>query len=154
MESRGSRIRLPAATRKEALDLAISHSQPHIRDLFERFIPNDQRPQRLGNLVSPTQILSLAGDVSRGARLFAATEGIQCKSCHQINKAGTAVGPDLSHVGKQLTRSSDPAEHPKTVRDDKSQVRYLPGRDQPGAYRHRPARREDRSNASRPSWCP
>ena len=97
--------RLPAATRKEVLQLAISHPQPHIRELFERFVPSDQRPQRLGNLVSPTQILSLAGDVSRGARLFAATEGIQCKNCHQINKVGTAIGPDLSHVGKQLTRA-------------------------------------------------
>jgi putative heme-binding domain-containing protein len=37
--------------------------------------------------------------------LFAATEGIQCKNCHQINKVGTAIGPDLSHVGKQLTRA-------------------------------------------------
>ena len=97
--------RLPAATRKEVLDLAVGHPQPHIRELFERFVPSDQRPQRLGNVVNPTQILSLAGDVSRGARLFAATEGIQCKSCHQINKVGTAIGPDLSHVGKQLTRS-------------------------------------------------
>ncbi len=97
--------RLPATTRKEILDLAVGHPQPHIRELFERFIPNDQRPQRLGSLVSPAQILSLAGDVSRGAQLFAATEGVQCKSCHQINKVGTAIGPDLSHVGKQLTRS-------------------------------------------------
>lgn len=97
--------KLSAAARQQALARARDHAQPHIRDLFERFIPDDQRVQRLGSLVSAKDILGLVGNASRGERLFAATDGIQCKNCHQVNKVGTAVGPDLSRVGKQFTRA-------------------------------------------------
>ena len=96
--------RLPATMRQTILTRAMKHPEPHIRDLFERFVPDTQRIQRLGSLVTARQILDLSGNARQGERLFAATSGVQCKNCHQIKKVGTAVGPDLSHVGKQMTR--------------------------------------------------
>ena len=41
-------------------------ADPAIRDLFERFVPEERRVKRLGSAVRPAEILALAGDAERG----------------------------------------------------------------------------------------
>jgi mono/diheme cytochrome c family protein len=86
---------LPAPAASLAIETATRHSDVSIRDLFERFLPPEQRLRRLGNAVQPEQILSLPGDPALGKRVFFETAGVSCKNCHRILKDGKDVGPDL-----------------------------------------------------------
>ena len=47
---------------------AIARTSPHveIRDLFERFIPVNERQKRLGDVIDRASILALSGDAARG----------------------------------------------------------------------------------------
>ena len=96
---------LPAPVASLVIDKATRHSDVSIRDLFERFLPPDQRIKRLGSVVQPQQILSLSGDQERGKRIFFETAGVSCKTCHRIQKEGKEVGPELTTIGKKLTRA-------------------------------------------------
>jgi len=78
---------------------------PEIRDLFERFLPEEKRIKRLGSVVKPEQILSIPGDVNRGRKLFFEAQGVQCRNCHRIGGQGTEVGPDLDGIGKKYSRA-------------------------------------------------
>jgi putative heme-binding domain-containing protein len=82
-----------------------AHSDPAIRDLFERFIPEEQRVQRLGGTITAANILLLKGDAERGRALFFDTAGVQCKNCHKIRDLGQALGPELTQIGKKLDKS-------------------------------------------------
>ncbi len=93
-----------AAITKQAIARATQHGDSHVRDLFERFLPEQQRTKRLGTAIRPEQILALDGDAARGQAVFFQTVGVQCKNCHRIGQQGTEVGPDLSQIGKKLTR--------------------------------------------------
>ena len=77
------------------------HAEAHVRDLFERHLPEEKRTKRLGSVVDPAKILALVGDAASGRKLFFETESVQCKNCHQIQGKGNNVGPDLSEVGKK-----------------------------------------------------
>ena len=92
---------LPDATVNLVVSQATQHGEVSVRDLFERFLPPDQRVKRLGSVVEPDQILSLPGDAERGKQVFFATEGIACKNCHRIGTEGKDVGPDLTAIGKK-----------------------------------------------------
>ncbi|MBT4866169.1 MAG: c-type cytochrome [Planctomycetaceae bacterium] len=72
-----------------------------IRDLFERFLPEEQRTKRLGNVVKPEELLALNGNAERGRIVFFEAAGVQCKNCHKIQGKGKEVGPDLSQIGKK-----------------------------------------------------
>jgi putative heme-binding domain-containing protein len=96
--------RLPAAVRAEVL-AAAAKADAQVLDLFERFVPEERRVQRLGNVIRPEQILSLKGDAARGKALFFQSSGLQCVNCHRVNGTGAQVGPDLSHIAKQQTRT-------------------------------------------------
>jgi putative heme-binding domain-containing protein len=77
-----------------------------IRDLFEGYLPQPEPAERkLGSSPRPRSILALRGDAGRGEKLFWST-ALNCSSCHQIGGRGTAVGPDLSAIGK-LRRRED-----------------------------------------------
>ncbi|QDV14364.1 Soluble aldose sugar dehydrogenase YliI precursor [Rosistilla oblonga] len=94
---------LPEAVASLTIARAAKHPDAGIRDLFERFLPADQRVERLGNVVATDQILALSGDADRGRLVFFETAGVSCKNCHRIGEAGTAVGPDLTTIGKKLS---------------------------------------------------
>jgi putative heme-binding domain-containing protein len=96
--------RLPASIRPQVL-AAAQKRDSQISDLFERFLPDSQRVQRLGNLIKPETILGLKGDPGRGKELFFKTAGLQCINCHQIAGTGSKLGPDLSHIGKKYNRA-------------------------------------------------
>jgi putative heme-binding domain-containing protein len=96
--------RVPVSVRSEVLDAATA-ADPAVRDLFERFLPDEQRVKRLGNLIRPEQILSLRGDTARGRELFFKASASQCVNCHRVNGNGSDLGPDLSQIGKKYTRA-------------------------------------------------
>jgi putative heme-binding domain-containing protein len=91
------------AVREEVIAKATTSPVPEVRDLFERFIPQAERTRRLGAVIDPAEILALAGDVEAGRKVFFEVEGVRCRSCHQVRGKGTALGPDLSEIGKQNT---------------------------------------------------
>jgi putative heme-binding domain-containing protein len=98
--------RLPATTRKLVLDAALSPTTDQaIRDLFEAFLPEEERTQRLGDTIRPDDVLKLAGDATRGRQLFHESTVVQCRNCHRIDGKGTELGPDLDAIGKKYERA-------------------------------------------------
>ncbi len=84
---------------------AAHHREVSVRDLFEHFLPPEQRTQRLGTVIHADQILALVGDSIRGRKVFFETAGVQCKTCHRIDQHGVEVGPDLEKVGRKYGRA-------------------------------------------------
>jgi uncharacterized repeat protein (TIGR03806 family) len=93
------------STRQEIAARASQHADPQIRDLFERFLPDDQRTPRIAVVINPREVLALRGDASRGRTLVLETAGMQCKNCHRLENAGNELGPDLSQSVKKLTKA-------------------------------------------------
>lgn len=75
-----------------------------IRDVFERFLPDELRSKRLGNVIRPEQILGMTGDATRGAELFARSTAVTCRNCHRVGDTGGKLGPELTQIAKKLTR--------------------------------------------------
>ncbi len=98
------REQLPAPVAEAAIQQAAQHAEVSVRDLFEPFLPTEQRVKRLGAVIDPAQILSLEGDIERGRQVYFNTAGVQCKSCHRIQQIGNEVGPDLTTIGQKLDR--------------------------------------------------
>jgi nitric oxide reductase subunit C len=69
--------------------------------------PQDAKARRTG-------VAAVAMGVSAGAALF---KDKGCFACHRMNETGGTLGPDLTHVGTQLTRESIAKilEDPKAV---------------------------------------
>lgn len=76
-----------------------------VRDLFERFLPEEHRVKRLGTTIQPAQILALKGDGERGQHLFLQAATVSCRNCHRVGDQGKAFGPDLTAIGKKLDRA-------------------------------------------------
>jgi uncharacterized repeat protein (TIGR03806 family) len=92
---------LSLETKTLVLNQASFTSDPLVRDLFERFLPEEKRVKRLGNVIRPADVLKLPGDPARGKRVFGDMAGVQCKTCHRIGNMGRDVGPDLDGIGKK-----------------------------------------------------
>src|SRR5205085_1345278 len=56
--------------RDYAVRLGTAHEDPLIRDLFERYLPEEARVKRLGTSIKPEDILALPGNAQRGKQLF------------------------------------------------------------------------------------
>ena len=95
----------PPAIQKQVLDAVVAHSDGQIRDLFERFLPPEQRVQRLGTAFDTARLLAMPGDAERGRAIYFDLAGVQCKNCHRIGETGGTVGPDLDHIGKKYNRA-------------------------------------------------
>jgi len=89
--------------REELLAAAERLPPGPVRDLFEPFMPLDVLHRKLGSSPRPRSILSLTGDSKRGEALFWSS-AVNCGTCHKIGERGTAVGPELTALGKQRTR--------------------------------------------------
>jgi putative heme-binding domain-containing protein len=97
---------LPAKVRDVVVAHAAESNAAEVRDLFERFLPEEKRVKRLGNVIRPETILALKGDSGRGRKLFFEASGVQCRNCHRIGGQGTEVGPDLDQIGKKYDRAA------------------------------------------------
>ena len=97
--------RLAEPVEQLAITRGTAHADPVIRDLFERFVPEDQRVKRLGTAIKPEAILALTGDASRGRQLFFQAASVQCRNCHKIGNEGKPLGPELTTIGKKLDRA-------------------------------------------------
>ncbi len=86
--------------RQQAIAQGSALVDPLRRELFERFLPENQRRRVLGSDIHPEALLSLQGDATRGQSLFAAL----CVACHRIGQIGTDFGPDLSHIAAKYQR--------------------------------------------------
>jgi putative heme-binding domain-containing protein len=99
---------LPADDRARIVAWGTSHGDPQVRDLFERFTPEEQRRERLGTSILSGELLALEGDADRGRKLWESAT-LTCRSCHHSATEPTtdrpAVGPDLVGIGKRLTRA-------------------------------------------------
>jgi putative heme-binding domain-containing protein len=96
---------LPAVVRDQAITAGVASAESQIRDLFEKFLPDDRRSQRLGSVVRPEKLLADSGDAARGRELFLATPTVACKNCHKIASIGSDLGPDLTHIGTKYTKA-------------------------------------------------
>lgn len=97
--------RLEADLRQAALDLAWKSPLPTVRDLFERFKPEDQREVTIGLAPDVTKLLAVQGDAKRGSTVLSMQGKLAtCYACHFINGAGRDFGPDLSKLGARLKR--------------------------------------------------
>jgi putative heme-binding domain-containing protein len=76
-----------------------------VRDLFERFVPEERRVKRLGSDIHPDQILALKGEAARGERVFFAEGRVQCFQCHRVRGKGRDFGADLSRIGQKYSRA-------------------------------------------------
>ena len=97
--------RMPESIRELVLKAALARTDPAVRDLFEVFIPDEQRTQRLGDVINPAEILKLTGDRERGRTLFHESTVVQCRNCHRIAGKGNELGPDLGEIGKKNDRA-------------------------------------------------
>ncbi len=91
--------------RTRAIARGVAHRDPNIRDLFERFIPEESRTRTLGDPIDPQLVLGRTGDIERGRDLFQNASSLQCRNCHRLNNTGGTLGADLSQVGKRLRRN-------------------------------------------------
>jgi uncharacterized repeat protein (TIGR03806 family) len=96
---------LSPAVQMEAIRYGTSHTNSLVRDLFERFVPEEKRVKRLGPSIAVNDILDLQGNAAHGQDLFFAEGGANCALCHRLNGRGREFGPDLSHIGRTYNRA-------------------------------------------------
>lgn len=96
--------RLPPGIQTLVLETALAATaDPAIRDLFEAFVPEEQRTKRLGDVIDAEELLRLNGDATRGKKLFHESNVVQCRNCHRIEGKGVDLGPALDGIGKKYT---------------------------------------------------
>lgn len=94
---------LPEFVRPQVL-VAAATKDVAVRDLFERYVPDTQKVKRLGTAIRPEALMTRKGDPARGKDVFFKATGIQCATCHKVGLDGGQIGPDLSDVGRRLSR--------------------------------------------------
>jgi len=97
---------LPDDLAKLAIAKAVGHADANVRVLYEKFIPENERPQKLGQAIAAEDILSLAGDANRGRVIFFKSTAAQCQACHAVQGFGGSLGPELSNIGKKYERKA------------------------------------------------
>ncbi|MCA9017046.1 MAG: c-type cytochrome, partial [Planctomycetaceae bacterium] len=99
--------RMPMSEQMKAqiVQLGTQGKSPLVSDLFERFLPEDQRVKRLGLKIDHGALLAIQGDAREGKKLFFEMSGLQCRNCHRVHQHGKELGPDLTQIGKKLSRA-------------------------------------------------
>ncbi len=97
---------LPADLKQAVIAKAMAHPDLNVRVLYEKFVPEDKRPKKLGSAVAADAILALAGDIDRGREIFNKSSAAQCKKCHAVQGFGGTLGPDLTKIGKKYERKT------------------------------------------------
>jgi putative heme-binding domain-containing protein len=90
-----------AALRSLLKDSDRSVAREALRALGPVVTPKDlaELPAEIPSVgVAPETILNTKGDPVAGRRLFFHPAGPGCANCHQVDRRGRAIGPDLSHL--------------------------------------------------------
>jgi putative heme-binding domain-containing protein len=58
------------------------------------------------DLAAWNNLLTSPGDAAAGRRIFFASIGGRCAVCHQHSGRGGRIGPDLTHIGRTVSRAS------------------------------------------------
>ena len=95
--------KLPEFVKPQVL-AAATKCDATVRDLFEQFVPDEQKVKRLGSVIRVESLLAMKGDALRGKEVFFKTKGLECATCHKVAAEGGQIGPDLSDVGKRLSK--------------------------------------------------
>lgn len=90
------------AYRSEVANAAVAQPNMLVRDLFQRFLPQNERRQTLGNDIDPRTILSLKGNAERGRELFMG--GAQCFRCHDVPGQKQTFGPPIASLAGKYDR--------------------------------------------------
>jgi putative heme-binding domain-containing protein len=91
--------------KQAALDLAWKSPHQTVRDLFERFKPDEMREETIGTQPDAAKLLAMAGDAKRGGAVLSLQGKLAaCYACHVINGTGRDFGPDLSKLGERMKR--------------------------------------------------
>ncbi len=98
--------RLCDELKRLVLAKATAHPDANVRVLYEKFIPEDQRPKKLGSAISAEEILKLSADANRGRNIFFKSSAAQCNRCHAVQGFGSDLGPELSNIGKKYERAA------------------------------------------------
>ena len=96
--------KLPRVIRDRAIAIGTTDPHEQVRDLFERFVPEEQRAKRLGTNIDAAALLVMKGDGARGRQVFFESNGGLCKQCHQINGVGEVFGPELTHIASKYNK--------------------------------------------------
>jgi uncharacterized repeat protein (TIGR03806 family) len=118
--------RIPAGVREQVIEKGIASNESQVRDLFERFVPDERRSARLGSVIRPEKLLLVSGDAGRGRELFFNTPSVACKNCHRISDSGSNLGPELTHIAAKYNKAQileSILEPSKTI--DPKYVTYL-----------------------------
>lgn len=89
-----------------AIAAAVEHPDVNVRLLYQKYIPEADRPKTLGQSYKADDILALAGDVARGEEVFLRSGAASCNKCHRVKGKGLDIGPDLSQIGRKFERKA------------------------------------------------
>jgi putative membrane-bound dehydrogenase-like protein len=92
--------------RDSVIAKAVSHPDSNVRVLYEKFVPEAERPKKLGTAIAVDEILAIEGDANRGRIVFNKSSAAACKQCHAVQGFGGTLGPDLSNIGKKYERKT------------------------------------------------
>ncbi len=74
------------------------------RAIGKPFINNPPEPTDSAAWLKRLDALKGKPDAAAGERIFFNRKVATCSNCHQVNERGTRVGPDLTHIGRGLSR--------------------------------------------------
>lgn len=116
---------LSVQTATAAIAIGNGVSDSNIRGLFETFIPESARKDRLGSNIDPSQILNLTGDVTKGKTIFYG-DGALCKSCHHPTDQSLSLGSTLEEMNRKYPQPSELLRHilEPSLRIDEAYLNY------------------------------
>ena len=95
---------LSSSQQDRIVQLSQSVPSANRQTLFETFVPESQRRQRLGPDIVPEDILKHVGDSERGKQIYH-SDAARCRTCHEPDLDGHTLGADLKQLSKNYSRA-------------------------------------------------